>query len=149
MKLNSHILREVGSLTRSIHAIVEVRFKELHLQKGQSIYLTRICEKPGINLIQLSSLLKVDKTTTTKVVQKLIKEDFILKRKDDDDKRSYRLYPTSKALRTYDELIKEENRVIDMCYRDLDEEQKKLAYELIRKMKENIETNWLKIKNYK
>ena len=40
------VLREIGALTRTIHAIVEIKFKPLNLQKGQSIYLARICEKP-------------------------------------------------------------------------------------------------------
>ncbi|MFD3156928.1 MarR family winged helix-turn-helix transcriptional regulator [Haloimpatiens sp. FM7330] len=128
---------------------MEVKFKELNLQKGQFIYITRICENPGINLIQLSILLKVDKTTTTKVIQKLIKEDFVLKSRDNYDKRSYQLYPTSKSLEIYEEIIKEENRTIELCFKDFNDEQKKLVYELIKKMRENVETDWYKLKNYK
>ncbi|QZY53859.1 MarR family winged helix-turn-helix transcriptional regulator [Crassaminicella profunda] len=149
IKLNNYILREIGALSRTIHTIVEIKFKELNLQKGQFIYITRICEHPGINLIQLSSLLKVDKTTTTKVIQKLLKEDFILKKKNNDDKRSYQLYPTSKTLKIYEEIIKEENRNIEICFRDFDDDQKKSVLELIKKMKKNLETDWYQLKNYK
>ena len=48
--LKDVILREIGALTRTIHAIIEIQFKTINLQKGQSIYLTRICENPGINM---------------------------------------------------------------------------------------------------
>jgi DNA-binding MarR family transcriptional regulator len=149
IQLNNYILREIGALSRTIHTIVEIKFKELNLQKGQFIYITRVCEHPGINLIQLSSLLKVDKTTTTKVIQKLIKEGFILKKKNSDDKRSYQLYPTSKTLKIYEEIIKEENRNIEICFRNFDDDQKKSVLELIKKMKKNVETDWYQLKNYK
>lgn len=38
MKFDDVILREIGALTRIIHAIIEIKYKELNLQKGQSIY---------------------------------------------------------------------------------------------------------------
>ncbi len=53
MKLDDVILREIGALTRTIHAIIEIKFKELNLQKGQSIYLTRIYENPGLTMMEL------------------------------------------------------------------------------------------------
>ena len=66
--MNSDILREIGTLSRCIHFISDVKFKEISLQKGQFTFLTRICENQGINQIDLSNLLKVDKTTTTKAI---------------------------------------------------------------------------------
>ncbi|WP_376774609.1 MarR family winged helix-turn-helix transcriptional regulator [Clostridium thailandense] len=85
--LDSHILREIGTLFRCIHSISDIKFKEINLQKGQFIFLTRICENQGINQIDLSNLLKVDKTTTTKAIQKLIEAGYIEKKRDDNDKR--------------------------------------------------------------
>ena len=63
-------------LARSIQSISDVKFKEFNLQRGQFIFLTRVCENPGFNQIDLSNLLKVDKTTTTKAIQKLIDDIF-------------------------------------------------------------------------
>ncbi|CAH2213038.1 MarR family winged helix-turn-helix transcriptional regulator [Tepidibacter aestuarii] len=149
IKLHSHILREVGTLSRTIHAISDMKFKKLNLQKGQFIFLTRICENPGISLMQLSILLKVDKTTTTKVIQKLMNEGYINKEKDEVDKRIYRLFPTEKVLNIYNSVIEEENRNIEICFKGFTDEEKSVVYELIKKMKENIEANWHELKNYK
>ena len=103
-------LREIGTLTRTLHAIVKVKFKELNLKKGQSIYLTRICENPGISFMELSQLLMADKTTTSKVVQKLITEELVTKRQDKDDKRAFKPFPTEKAYHAYKVIIDEEQR---------------------------------------
>ncbi|WP_407928500.1 hypothetical protein [Clostridium guangxiense] len=67
-----HILRKIGTLSRCIHSISDIKFKGINLQKGQFTFLTRICENQGVNQIGLSKLLKVDKTTTTKAIQKII-----------------------------------------------------------------------------
>ncbi len=126
-----------------------MKFKKLNLQKGQFIFLTRICENLGISLMQLWILLKVDNTTTTKATQKLINEVYINKEKDEIDKRIYRLFPTEKVLGIYNAVIEEENRNIEICFKDFTEEEKFVVYKLIKKIKENIEANWHELKNYK
>ena len=148
-KLTDTILREVGALTRTIHAIVEIKFKALELQKGQSIYLTRICEHPGINMKELSQLLAVDKTTASKVVQKLINRGFVDKRQSSSDKRAFPLFPTPKAIKAYDVIIEEENRLTAQCYTGFDKEQQAEVLELIHQMRKNIEKDWFDLKNYK
>lgn len=141
-KLGSDILREIGTLSRSIHSISDLRFKELKLQKGQFTFLTRICENQGISLVNLSDLLKVDKTTTTKAIQKLIEAGYIDKKRDDFDKRIWRLFPREKALEIYSFIIDEENRNIEICFADMSAEEKILVRKLIKKMSGNIEKSW-------
>ena len=146
--LNSDILREIGALSRCINSINDVKFKEINLQKGQFTFLTRICENHGINLIDLSNLLKVDKTTTTKAVQKLIEAGYIHKERDAVDKRIWRLYPMEKAQEVYAFIIDEENRSIEICLNNFTSEEKDLVNNLVKKMRENIENHWREIKNF-
>ncbi|WP_416101115.1 MarR family winged helix-turn-helix transcriptional regulator [Clostridium carboxidivorans] len=120
----------------------------MHLQKGQFTFLTRICENQGINQIDLSNLLKVDKTTTTKAIQKLIEAGYIDKKRDDIDKRMWRLYPKEKALEVYTFIIEEENRNIEVCFKNFNSEEKELVNKLVKKMRENIESDWKEIKNF-
>ncbi|MDF2840311.1 MAG: MarR family transcriptional regulator [Clostridia bacterium] len=141
-QLDSMILREIGTLSRSIHSICDIKFKELKLQKGQFIYLTRICENPGINLIDLTILLKMDKTSTTKAIQKLEAEGYIERKKDTSDKRVMHLYPTKKGYQSYDNIINEENRNIEICFKSFSEEERNIVTELIIKMSKNIEAEW-------
>jgi len=141
-QLNSAILREIGTLSRCVHSICDIKFKELELQKGQYIYLTRICEKPGISFIELTMLLKVDKTSTTKAIQKLETEGYIERKKDIHDKRVIRLYATEKGLKSYDDIIDEENKNMQICLKDFSEDEKDIVTKLIIKMSRNIESEW-------
>lgn len=117
------------------------------MQKGQFIFLTRICENPGINFIDLSNMLKVDKTTTTKAVQKLIVSGYIDKQSDKNDKRGSNLFPTEKSLEVYDLIIQEENSNIEVCLNDFSKEEKAVINKLLKKMSENIEEDWKKLKS--
>ncbi|MBV7273663.1 MarR family transcriptional regulator [Clostridiaceae bacterium UIB06] len=126
----------------------DIKFKEINLQKGQFIFLTRICENQGINQIDLSNLLKVDKTTTTKATQKLIEAGYIDKKRDHIDKRIWRLYPKEKALKVYSFIIEEENRNIEICFNNFSAEEKELVNKLVKKMRENIENDWKETKNF-
>jgi DNA-binding MarR family transcriptional regulator len=147
--LNNYILREIGSLSRAIHSKSDLKFKAYHLQKGQFIFLTRVCENPAINHIQLSNLLKVDKTTTTKAVQKLITGGYLRKEKDNFDSRAYQLFPTQKALEIYELVIEEENANIDLCFKGFTACEINQVYQLVKKMNDNIESVWYDIKNHK
>ena len=142
--LEKEILREIGSITRCINSISDIKYKNINLQKGQFIFLIRVCENPGINQRDLSKLLKVDKTTTAKAIQKLINVGYIERKEDPSDKRMWRLYPLQKALEAYDYITEEENRVNKDYYNNFNKEEKKLVYKLLKKLRENIENDWNK-----
>jgi DNA-binding MarR family transcriptional regulator len=148
-ELDSFILREIGMMARCIQSISDINFKELHLQKGQYIYLTRICENPGITLIDLSTMLKVDKSSATKAIPKLEEAGYISKQRDDSDKRLWRLYPESTGLKVYEAVIREENRNISVCFENFSDEEKAAALIVVSRMRENIEEDWKEIKNYR
>ncbi|QJW49001.1 MarR family transcriptional regulator [bacterium BFN5] len=135
-------------LARSIQSISDIKFKDIKLQRGQFIFLTRVCENPGINQIDLSNILKVDKATTTKAMQKLIDEGYIVKERDEKDKRMWRLFPTDQAKRVYPMIIDEENRNIAVCFANFSEQEKLHVYNLVKKMRANIEEDWKKLKNF-
>jgi DNA-binding MarR family transcriptional regulator len=141
-KLKHEVLREVGMLARCIQSICDIRFRELKLQRGQAIYLARVCEHPGMNLIDLSNLLKVDKTTTTKVIQKLIQAGYLEKVRDKVDRRAWLLFPTRSARTVYDSIIRQENRFIEICTGDFSPKDRETAFRIIRRMRENVEGEW-------
>lgn len=149
IKLDNEVLREVGMLARCIQSISDIKFREINLQRGQFAFLTRICEDPGVNLIDLSNLLKVDKTTTTKAVQKLMKENYVVRERNNEDKRGWHLFPSVKAKEIYPYIIQEENRNIEVCFKGLSLEEREMVCRLLRRMRENVEHDWKELKNYK
>lgn len=89
----------------------------------------------------------MDKTTTTKVIQKLIHIRYIRKERDAIDQRMWRLYPEEKGLELYEFVIQDENRNIKICFTNFSNEEKIIAFQLVEKMRKNIENEWKETKN--
>lgn len=143
------ILREIGAVSRCIYSIGDIKYKDKNLQRGQFIFLLRICENQGINLIELSNLMKVDKTTSTKAVQKLINEGYLEKKEDSLDRRIWRVYPTLKGQEVYRYIAHEEEKSSEIYYKDFSKKEKEDLFILLEKMKKNIEGTWNEIKKPK
>lgn len=132
-KLHNDLLRDIGTLARTIHYLHDLHFKELALQRGQFIFLTRICENTGINQNDLSLLLKVDKSTTAKAVQKLTAAGYINRQRSSEDQRHWQLFPTEKALLLYDQIITEENTSLQLCLQNFTASERKELNRLFKK----------------
>lgn len=65
---------------------------------GQHSFLKEILLNPGINQDQLTSDLKFDKATTARAVKHLEEVGYIKRMVDENDRRSFHLYPTQKGL---------------------------------------------------
>ncbi|GJM70792.1 hypothetical protein HMSSN036_30080 [Paenibacillus macerans] len=82
------ILSEIGIIARALDSISNIEFKEYDLTKGQYLYLVRICENPGIIQEKLAEMIKVDRTTAARAIQKLETNGFIVKKDDEHNKKN-------------------------------------------------------------
>lgn len=140
------ILREIGMIARALDSISNIEFKEFNLTKGQYLYVVRICENPGIIQAQLLEMIKVDKSTATRALQKLEANGFIEKKDDPHNKKNKKLFPTEKASAVYP-VIKRENTHSDQIALDgFSEEEAETAFGLLQRIRKNVEKDWESVK---
>src|SRR5699024_4902126 len=89
------ILREIGSISRALDSIANIEFKDLELNGGQYLYLTRVFEHPGIISDHLATLLNIDRTTTARGIRKLERAGLIFKEDDETNKKIKHLFVTN------------------------------------------------------
>ena len=136
------ILREIGMVARALDSISNIEFKEFDLTKGQYLYVVRIFENPGIIQEQLIELIKVDRSTATRAIQKLEASGFIEKKDDPDNKKIKRLFPTEKGEMVYP-IIKRENEHSDLvALEGFSEEETELTFQFLQRIRKNIEKDW-------
>lgn len=91
-------------------------------------------------------MLKVDRTTTARAINKLEKSGFVEMRKGNVNKRILRVYPTEKGRTTY-KFLKEEEVYSDfISLQGFSEEEKDILSKLLVRVKENIQSDWEVIK---
>ena len=136
------ILREIGMIARALDSISNIEFKEFDLTKGQYLYLVRICENPGIIQEQLVDMIKVDRSTATRAIQKLEINGFIEKKEDPHNKKIKRLFPTEKGKKVYP-FIKRENDYSNLvALEGFSEKEAETTFDLLQRIRKNIEKDW-------
>ena len=141
-QLTNTLLRDMDTIVREMHAIYESRFKSHVLHRGQFVFITRVCEMPGVSLSELSYQLKMDKTTVTKAIQKLVNCGYIAKSQDLLDKRVWHLNPTDAAIGLYAEIIAEKNRIIKVCLGGSDLHDLEVFSKVINQIFINMTNEW-------
>lgn len=140
------ILREIGMIARCFESIANIEFKELDLTKNQYIYLIRICENPGIILERITDMLKVDRSTASRAVEKLNQAGFVRKEASDDNKKNIRLYPTEKGMKVFNMLQKVETYSDTVALNGITPEERAVLLSLLTKVRKNVEPDWELVK---
>jgi DNA-binding MarR family transcriptional regulator len=140
------ILREVGMITRCFESIANIEFKELDLSKNQYIYLIRIGENPGIILERVADMLKVDRSTASRAVEKLKQAGFVRKETTDDNRKNIRLYATEKGMEVFSMLQKEETYSDSVALNGISSEEREILLRLLAKIRTNVEPEWELVK---
>ena len=136
------ILREIGMIARALDSISNIEFKEYDLTKGQYLYLVRICENPGIIQEKLAEMIKVDRTTAARAIQKLEINGFIEKKEDQQNKKIKKLFPTEKGKNVYP-FIRSENDYSNMvALEGFSEKEVDTIFNLLQRVRKNIEIDW-------
>lgn len=139
MEVNSQILRLIGKISRIINTESNHDFKQFGLKNGQNSFLVRVCEHPGIHANELTAMMNVDKSTTSKAVQKLVQMGYLIKEIDQSNRRAVRLYPTERGEAVFPELIRNENRQLADGLKNFSQEEIRGLEELVKKMSDNYE----------
>jgi DNA-binding MarR family transcriptional regulator len=140
------ILREIGMIARALDSISNIEFKEYDLTKGQYLYLVRICENPGIIQEKLAEMIKVDRTTAARAIQKLEMNGFIEKKEDQHNKKIKKLFPTEKGKNVYPFIKRENDYSNTVALEGLSETEVETIFTLLQRVRKNVEIDWEYVK---
>lgn len=87
----------IAAIYRNSQSIINKKLEDYDIGSGQHDFLYVISNNEGITQKELSNLLNIGKATTAKVVKKSIKNGYIKREKNMEDKRFYRIYLTDKG----------------------------------------------------
>lgn len=140
------ILREIGKIYRCLDSISNIEFKQFDLAKGQYAYLVRICENPGIIQERIAEMLKVDRTTASRAIQKLQQSGFISKENSPKNKKVLLLFPTKKGQEVYEILLEEENYSNKIALQNISVKDQEILLSLLENMRTCLEPDWTLVK---
>ncbi|MBN2876247.1 MAG: MarR family transcriptional regulator, partial [Bacilli bacterium] len=93
-------------ITKYHHRFLDEHFKELEISRAEAPYLHRISKAGKMKMNDLIAELPFHKSHTTRAINQLEKDGYIIKETNPDDKRGYLLSVTQKGIELKDKVHK-------------------------------------------
>ena len=138
MTQKESIGRLTSSIHRNIYIYIDTELKETGLGSGQFSFLRALQSEDGINQETLTAKFGVNKATTARAVAKLMKEGYVIRKRDDADNRAYKIYLTKKGRDIQPKLKSVSQRLTTVLTTSLTENEKVTVIQLLEKMSQNI-----------
>lgn len=129
--------RWISFLYRYNQVFMDKQLSSYDIGGGQFIYLLILYMQDGITPEKLSSVLNIDKGTTTVAVKKLLEEGYIRREPVPKDKRSYKIYLTEKAEYIQDEFKRILSLWTELLTENFTETEKHAASTYLKRMHDN------------
>lgn len=87
--------KNISFLYRKSQIYINEQLKEYNIVSSEYMYIMALPTDKKVSLTYLSKELAVDPAQTTKIVNKLVIKGFIIKEKDENDKRAFKISLTN------------------------------------------------------
>ncbi|GAK30870.1 MarR family transcriptional regulator [Weissella oryzae SG25] len=142
----ANTLRIIGNIGRALDSIANVEFKKFDLAKGQYLYLVRILENPGIIQERLAEMIAVDRTTSNRAIQKLVKNGLVTKVDDLNNQKIKHLYITAAGETFAQVILRENDYSTAVALTGFSTEEIATLNSLLERMDANVYADWRAVK---
>lgn len=139
--VNHHIAISAIMIKRVFFKILSKNKLDITPEQWNIIY--RLSESDGLTIGELSTLIYKDMANTSRMTQKLEKAGFILKKRDDSDKRIFKLFISAKGEKLHDQLQQCAFESTNIATEGMDEQAKEMMVRNLKQVIINTE-NYLK-----
>lgn len=133
-----NIGKYISQIYRKGRIFIGKGLEEYNIGQGQFMFLLELYIEDGRNQEELAEVVKIDKGTTARAIKKLEENGLIRREKDENDKRSNRVYLTEEGKNIKDDIFEVLNQWDKKMSEHLDEEERELMIKLLKKVCLNI-----------
>ena len=137
-KGNKHIGKYISQLYRKGSVFINKEVSEYGIGSGQFMFLLELYINDGKNQEEIAETLKIDKGTTARALKKLEEQGFVTRIKDENDKRSNKIYLNDKAKDVRECVLDVLNDWNKEITKSLTEEEEEMLKSLLEKVCKNI-----------
>lgn len=135
---NNNIIGRLNGLERGITEILNKKYWGYGLSGMQHAFFTVVCRNPGVSQKELSYWFSLDISNITRNIMYLEKIGYIQRERCENDKRSWQLYPTEKALQQYTQVVNIFDETTEQLTTGLSAEEKKILIKTLEQMRQNL-----------
>lgn len=137
MNQTKSVGRYISCIYRNFHKYMHEELKEFNLGSGQCHFLMMLYKKDGVNQETLAEKLNIDKATSARAIKKLEENGFVIRKKDQNDRRNYNIFLTEKAIQLKPKIRNILSNWTDLLLEDLSKEEVNHLFILLEKISQN------------
>ena len=141
MNNQESIGRLASIIFRCSQVYMNNELKKYNIGIGQIYFLKKLRDKDGMNQEHLAESLNFSKATSTRAIKKLELEGYIVRKKDNIDKRAYNVFITKKGKKLMNIFRNISSDWTDILLTGFTENEKELFINFLKKTIENASTN--------
>lgn len=130
--------RYITMISRHLQTFINKRLEPYSIAVGQFVFFVTIYYNEGVYQDELSEMLNVDKITTSKMLKRLVEEEYVKKESDVRDKRFSRLYLTKKGHDVFPLVRRILDETTEILSSGFTKEEEQQVRTLLRRMLTNI-----------
>nr|WP_317332506.1 MarR family transcriptional regulator [uncultured Romboutsia sp.] len=138
IKERKHIGKYISQFYRKGSAFINKEVSRYGIGSGQFMFLIELYKEDGKNQEEIAEDLKIDKGTTARALKKLEEQGFVIRIKDENDKRSNKIYLNDKAKDIREDVLGILNDWNKQITQSLTEEEEQMLEKLLEKVCKNI-----------
>ena len=135
-----HIGFLISDVARLMRTAFDRRVRDLGLTRSQWLVINRLHRRPGATQSELAEMLEVEKATAGRMVDRMEKKGWVVRRPDATDRRVNRLHLTDEADLLQVQLAQIADRTVDDALALLSPRERDRFSESMRRVKRQLQT---------
>ncbi len=137
-ELPDHVGYLIGDVSRMLRTVYDRRVEPLGLTRAQWLVLARLSRIEGCTQTELAAQLEIKKPTLGKLLERLEENMWLIRRGDENDARSKRVFLTKKAGPVLDQMFSLADEVLDAAISGLNRKEADQLNAALLQVKSNL-----------
>ena len=129
--------KEISIISRKFDIYLQRELNKINISKSEYIFIINTENEGGSSQQAICDDFEIDKAVGARAIASLIKKGLLKREKNDQDKRSYRIYLTDKGLAIKPQIDAILLRWTMVLSQDIETEDIEKIFALLKKMKKN------------
>jgi MarR family transcriptional regulator, transcriptional regulator for hemolysin len=130
-----HIGFLIADVARLMRSSFDRRVKRMGLTRAQWLVLSRLDRHPGISQSELAEMLEVERATAGRMIDRMERRNWLVRRPDPADRRINRLFLTAEARAVQAEMGRIAEGLLDDAMASLDEGEREALTDMMERVK--------------
>ena len=130
--------KKIAHIYKFFQLLASKHFEDIDIKVAEFPFLMTVLDSEGVCQEELACAVMVNKSAATKAVKSLVEKGYLVRKKDEIDKRFYKVYPTPKAREIKENICEKIRSMRTHMLSNFSDSDIETLYTLLEKLENNM-----------